>query len=46
MFNRDKAIYKTYVQKQPSRGVLKKRCSENTQQTYRILFSKFALQLY
>ena len=24
MFNRDKALYKTYVQKQPSRGVLKK----------------------
>ena len=39
-------------QKQPSRGVLKKRCSENMQQIYRRTripkrdFSKVALQLY
>ena len=40
------------VQKQPSRGVLKKRCSENMQQIYRRTptpkcnFNKVALQLY
>ena len=39
-------------QKQPFSGVLKKRCSENMQQTYRGTpmpkcdFNKFALQLY
>ena len=39
-------------QKQPSRGVLRKRCSENMQQIYRRTpmpkydFNKFASQLY
>ena len=40
------------IQKQPSRGVLSKRCSENMQQIYRRTpmpkcdFNKFAKQLY
>ena len=40
------------VQKQPSRGVLRKRCSENMQQIYRRIpmpkydSNKVALQLY
>ena len=39
------------LQKQPSRGVLRKRCSENTQQIYRALMPKWdfnyvAKQLY
>ena len=40
------------LQKQPSRGVLRKRCSENTQQIYRRTtmpkcdFNKVALQPY
>ena len=42
----------SYNQKQPSRGVLRKRCSENMQQIYRRTlipkwdFNKVALQLY
>ena len=42
----------TFFQKQPSRGALKKRCSENMQQIYRRTpmpkcdFNKVALQLY
>ena len=46
------AIQKKFVQKQPSRGVLSKRCSENLQQIYRrtpVLkcdLNKVALQLY
>ena len=40
------------VQKQPSRGALKKKCSENTQQIYgrtdmpKCDFNKVALQIY
>ena len=43
-------VYRT-EQKQPSRGVLRKRCSENMQQIYRRIpmpkcdFNKFAKQL-
>ena len=42
----------TEVQKQPSRGVLSKRCYENIQQIYRSTpipkcdFNKVAMQLY
>ena len=47
-------LFETYYkyQKQPPRGVLKKRCSENMQQTYtrtpmpKCDFNKVALQLY
>ena len=45
-------IYNSYIDKQPSRGVLRKRCSKNMQQSYRrtpILnydFNKVAMQLY
>ena len=34
-FSRKKSTQKKYYQKQPSRCVLRKRCSENTQQVYR-----------
>ena len=51
MFHAAKAKNKNiYLQKQPSRGVLKKRCSENMQQIYRRTlmpkreFNKVALQ--
>ena len=46
------AIQKKFVQKQPSRGVLSKRCSENLQQIYRRTptrkcnFNKAAQQIY
>ena len=46
------SFHLTSFQKQPSRGVLKKRCSENIQQIYRRRpmpkcdFNKVALQLY
>ena len=42
---------KLYIQKQPSRGILKKRCSENTQPIYRIKpmpkcdFNKVAIEI-
>ena len=42
----------TTIQKQPPIGILRKRCSENMQQIYRITpmskcdFNKFAKQLY
>ena len=45
-------IFRSYCQKQPSRGVLKKKCSENMQQIYRRTpmrkhdFNKVAKQLY
>ena len=45
-------IYQSIVQKQPSRGVLRKKCSENMQQIYRRIpmpkfdFNKVVLQLY
>ena len=44
--------WKSYLQKQPSRGDLKKKCSENMQQIYRRTpipkcnVNKVALQLY
>ena len=46
------AIQKKFVQKQPPRGVLSKRCSENLQQIYRRTptpkcnFNKVAQQIY
>ena len=46
------SLINSSVQKQPSRGVRKKRCSENMQQIYRTTpmpkcdFNKVALQLY
>ena len=45
-------IYNSYIDKEPSRGVLRKRCSKNMQQSYRrtpILnydFNKVAMKLY
>ena len=46
-----KDVLTNFLQKQPSRGVLRKRCSENMQQIYRkpmpkCDFNEFALQLY
>ena len=44
--------YSVCIQKQPSRGVFERSCSENMQQVYRRThmpkcdFNKFALQLY
>ena len=46
------AIYSRYLQKQPSNGIIRKRCSEDMQQIYRITpipkcdFNKVAKQLY
>ena len=46
------AKFEGYHQKQPSRGVLRKRCSENMQQIYRVTFmpkcdfNKVAKQLH
>ena len=48
----DMETFKSFDQKQPSIGVIKKRCSENMQQIYRRTptlkcdFNKVALQLY
>ena len=45
-------MFESHVQKQLSRGVLRKSCSENMQEIYRRThmlkcdFNKFALQLY
>ena len=50
-FNYDQPTV-TYIQKKPSRGVLRKRCSENVQQIYwrtpipKYDFNKVTLQLY
>ena len=46
-----KDVLTNFLQKQPSRGVLRKRCPENMQQIYRKPMSKcdfneFALQFY
>ena len=45
-------VTQCFIQKQPSRGVFRKRCSENMQQIYRIKpmpkrdLNKVALKLY
>ena len=50
--NFDKSLMSNFRQKQPPRGVLRKRSSENMQQIYRrapmlkCYFNKVALQLY